>query len=44
MARQVAYFALARGSGKSWNELPPASRLLDLENDLDPLVMAWAKE
>ncbi len=42
MARQAAYFALARASGKAWRDLPPASRVLDLETETDPEVVSWA--
>lgn len=43
-ARQSAYFAIARASGKEWSELPPESRLMDLDKEADPRVIAWATE
>jgi len=42
MARQAAYFALARAFGQQWEDLPPASRRIDLEKDVDPKVVEWA--
>jgi ankyrin repeat protein len=41
--REAAYFALARACGRDWNELPPASRHLDLQSDIDPLVLSQVK-
>lgn len=40
--RQAAYFALARARGADWKDLPPASRLLNLDTDTDPNVVMWA--
>jgi len=41
IVRQAAYFALARALGLNWDELPPASRKLDLESATDPRVSDW---
>lgn len=43
IVRQEAYFALARAYGKNWNELPPASRAMNPEKDVDPDVLVWAR-
>ena len=43
LVRQAAYFGLARAAGKEWSELPPASRTLDVVNDLDASVLGWAR-
>jgi hypothetical protein len=42
IVRQAAYFALSRARGANWNELPPASRQLDLKA-VDLRVVEWAK-
>jgi hypothetical protein len=42
IVRQAAYFALARAHGQDWAQLPPASRQIDLERDIDPRVLEWA--
>jgi hypothetical protein len=41
-SRQAAYFALARAHGRSWADLPPADRTLDLDLQTDPEVIRWA--
>jgi hypothetical protein len=41
LIRQGAYFALARAAGRSWDELPSASRRMDLEKDVDRAVLSW---
>jgi len=33
--RGSAYFALARAQGKNWDELPPTTRILDFDKDID---------
>jgi hypothetical protein len=43
LIRQAAYFALARAAGRDWQELPPASRKLNLADDIDGSILAWAK-
>jgi hypothetical protein len=42
LVRQAAYFALARAYGQEWAQLPPASRKIDLEKEVDPQVLEWA--
>jgi hypothetical protein len=37
--RQAAYLALGEAYGRSWKELPPASRDFDLETDIDPRIL-----
>ena len=43
IVRDEAYFALARAMGKEWNELPPASRLLDWDSDIDESIILEAR-
>jgi hypothetical protein len=42
LVRQSAYFALGRASGKSWEQLPRASRRMDFDRDVDAGVLTWA--
>lgn len=42
--RESVYCALARAFGLEWTELPPASRNMDFEKDVDSGVLAWAAE
>ena len=41
--RDQAYFSIARAAGKSWNEIPLASRRINLEKDIDVALMEWAR-
>lgn len=43
IVRQAAYFALARASGLDWCELPPASRRMNLQKEVDARVVDWMK-
>jgi hypothetical protein len=44
IVRQAAYFALARASGRNWNELPSAAVSLDFDKDVDSQVLRWVSE
>lgn len=42
-SREDAYFALARAVGRDWEQLPPATRALDLTKGVDPQVIQEAR-
>jgi hypothetical protein len=44
LVRETAYRAIGRAMGKSWNELPRASRPFNLVVDIDVSVVTAAKE
>jgi len=44
LTRQGAYRALARAVRRDWDQLPAATRLLDLTTQSDPLILQLAKE
>jgi hypothetical protein len=43
VVREEAYFALGRSIGKEWRDLPPKSRLLDWDSDIDESILAEAR-
>jgi len=41
--RDQAYFSIARTAGKSWLEIPPASRRMNYEKDVDAGLIEWSR-
>jgi hypothetical protein len=44
LRREDAYLALGRAMGRAWRELPSAARPFDLHDDIDPAVIAAARQ
>lgn len=42
--KEAAYFAIARAMGQSYRDMPPASRELDMNKDIDLEIIAGAKQ
>ena len=43
LLREAAYLALGEAAGRTWQQLPPSSRSFDLQREVDPAILEWAK-